>query len=172
MTGTKQDIVMFLMDQDSKTVWDLTEHKEKRRLNQNSYYWTLAGKVAEKTHVSVWEIHNRNLRDLGLLDRMENGEFKISLIPDTDAGEREALNDPIVHLLPTSKTLQANNGQIFRFYVRLRESKTFTVSEFSALTDLMVQEAQAQDIEVLTPNELEHIRELERNHERKHNSGE
>ena len=38
----------------------------------------------------------------------------------------------------------------------------------SALVDIAVQDAKAQGIETLTPTELAHIRELERNNEKKH----
>ena len=165
MTGKTDDVVMFLLKQDKSLLWDLKPHKEGRRTTQNSYYWQLVDKVAEATGISTFEIHNRNLRDLGLVERREDGGVKMSLEPDTDEGERDALNDPDVHLMPTHKTLTGNNGERFRFYIRLRGSSTFTVAEFSRLTDLIVQEAQAQGIETMTPNQLEHIRELERQHE-------
>lgn len=168
MTGTAEQIVIFLMgQQDKDKQWDLTEHEEKRSNNQNSYYWTLAHKIAAKTHISVFEIHNRNLRDLGLLDRREDGTAVIELVPDTDECERETLLDPDKHLLPTHKTMLGNDGRVFRFYLQLRGSKTFNVEEFSALTDLIIQEAQAQGIETLTPTELAHMRELERQAEQR-----
>ena len=165
MTGKTDDVVVFLLKQDKGIMWDLKEHKERRRLTQNAYYWVLVGKIAEKTGISSAEIHNRNLRDLGLVERM-NGAVVPVYIPDTDEAERDALEAETFHIKPTSQTKEGKDGKTYRCYVLLRGSSTFNVAEFSALVDLIVQEALAQGgIEVLPPDELAHIRELERQHE-------
>ena len=166
MTGTAEQIVVFLMAQDKEKKWDLTEHKERRRLTQNAYYYMLLGKIAQKTHISTAEIHNRTLRDLGLVERM-NGSVVPVYLPDTDEAERDALRSETFHIKPTSQVKEGKDG-LYRCYVLLRGSHTFSVAEFSALVDLAVQDAQAQGIETLTPDELEHIRELERQAEVKH----
>jgi len=161
MTGNAEQIVVFLMgQQDKEKQWDLSEHKEKRRLTQNAYYWTLVGKVAQKTRIPSAEIHNRNLRDLGLVERM-NGSVIPVYIPDTDEAEKNALLSETFHIKPTAQVKEGKDGN-YRCYVLLRGSHDMNVEEFSALTDLIVQEAQAQGIEVLTPNELAHMRELEK----------
>ena len=165
MTGKTDDVVVFLLKQDKGIMWDLKEHKERRRLTQNAYYWVLVGKIAEKTGISSAEIHNRNLRDLGLVERM-NGAVVPVYIPDTDEAERDALEAETFHIKPTSQTKEGKDGKTYRCYVLLRGSSTFNVAEFSTLVDLIVQEALAQGgIEVLPPDELAHIRELERQHE-------
>ena len=165
MTGKTDDVVVFLLKQDKGIMWDLKEHKERRRLTQNAYYWVLVGKVAEKTGISSAEIHNRNLRDLGLVERM-NGAVVPVYIPDTEDAERDALEAETFHIKPTSQTKEGKDGKTYRCYVLLRGSSTFNVAEFSALVDLIVQDALAQGgIEVLPPDELAHIRELERQHE-------
>lgn len=167
MTGKTDDVVVFLLKQDKGIVWDLKEHKERRRLTQNAYYWVLVGKIAEKTGISSAEIHNRNLRDLGLVERM-NGAVVPVYIPDTEDAERDALEAETFHIKPTSQTKEGKDGKTYRCYVLLRGSSTFNVAEFSALVDLIVQEALAQGgIEVLPPDELAHIRELERQHEQR-----
>lgn len=165
MRGKTDDVVVFLLKQDKGIMWDLKEHKERRRLTQNAYYWVLVGKIAEKTGISSAEIHNRNLRDLGLVERM-NGAVVPVYIPDTEDAERDALEAETFHIKPTSQTKEGKDGKTYRCYVLLRGSSTFNVAEFSALVDLIVQEALAQGgIEVLPPDELAHIRELERQHE-------
>ena len=172
ITGTREQVTLFLMKQPEDTkLWDLSEHKEKRSLSQNSYYWTLAGKVASKTvkfGANVNEIHNSNLRSLGLCEHI-NGELVCVYIPDTDEAEKAALNAESYHIKPTSQTRAGKDGQIFRCYVMLRGSHTFNTSEMSALVDLMVQQAKSIGVETLTPQELEHIRQLEAEAERKKN---
>lgn len=161
LTGKASDLVLFLMGQEKDKLWDLSEHKQKRSLSQNAYYWTLAGKVAQKTGVSSAEIHNRNLRDLGLVLRIDEKIVPVYL-PDTDESERTVLKADTYHLKPTSNVKEGKDGQLHRCYVMLRGSSTFNVQEMTALLDLMIQEAKALDIEVLSDTELAHIRELER----------
>ncbi len=171
ITKTTSEMIMFLANQDKDIKWDLTEHRERRSRSQNSYYWELAGKVAAKTTrfgANVNTIHNKNLRELGLVERI-NEELVCIYIPDTDEAEKAALNAESYHLKPTSQTRLGKDGQVFRCYVMLRGSHTFNTAEMSALVDLMVQEAKAVGVETMTPLELEHIRELEAQAERKRN---
>lgn len=160
---------MFLMDQPPDAEWDLQEHKNKRSRNQNSYYWELAGKVAEKTvkfGANINEIHNQNLRALGLREYIDEQPIPVYL-PDTDEAEKTALNAEKYHLKPTSQTKEGKDGKMFRCYVMLRGSHTFNTSEMSALVDLMVQEATSVGVQVLTPTELAKIRQLEEQAEQK-----
>lgn len=163
-TKTTKELMMFLMEQPLDTKWDIAEHKEKRSRNQNSYYWELAGKVATKTTkfgANINEIHNRNLRALGLREYV-NEQPVCVYIPDTEEAEKTALNAESYHIKPTSQTREGKGGQTFRCYVMLRGSHTFNTSEMSALVDLMVQEAESVGVETLTPQELEKIRQAEK----------
>ena len=147
----------------------MQEHKNKRSRNQNSYYWELAGKVAEKTvkfGANINEIHNQNLRALGLRECIDGQPIPVYL-PDTDEAEKTALNAEKYHLKPTSQTKEGKDGKIFRCYVMLRGSHTFNTSEMSALVDLMVQEAASVGVQTLTPTELAKIRQLEEQTEQK-----
>ena len=65
MTGNATQIVTFLLSADREKVWDLREHREKRSLTQNSYYWKLLSLTADKLKMSKPELHNRMLRKYG-----------------------------------------------------------------------------------------------------------
>ena len=169
ITKDTREMMMFLMTQPLDTKWDLQEHKEKRSRNQNSYYWELAGKVSVKTTkfgANINEIHNQNLRALGLRECIDGQPIPVYL-PDTDEAEKTALNAEKYHLKPTSQTKEGKDGKIFRCYVMLRGSHTFNTSEMSALVDLMVQEAASVGVQVMTPTELAKIRQLEEQAEQK-----
>lgn len=158
------DLIVFLANQPKDVMWDLTEHKEHRSLTQNSYYWQLAGKVAKATAkfgANINEIHNRNLRELGLREYVNDQPICV-YIPDTEKAEKTALNADTYHIKPTSQTKTGKNGDVFRCYVMLRGSHTFNTSEMSTLVDLMVQEAKSVGVDVMTPNELERLRQLEK----------
>ena len=161
ITGKANDLVLFLMGADREKVWDLQEHKEKRSLSQNSYYWALIGKLAQKTRISSSAIHNQNLRDLGLVMRINDALVPV-YIPDTDEAEKSVLEAETYHLKPTSKTQTGKDGKLYRCYVLLRGSSTFTVDEMASLLDLLIQEAKAQGIETLTLDELAKMREAEK----------
>lgn len=161
-TGKANDLVLFLMNQDKDKLWDLSEHTNKRSLSQNAYYWELVGKVAQKTRISSAEIHNRNLRDLGLVLRIDGAIVPVYL-PDNDESERIALQADTYHLKPTSEIKTGKCDKVFRCYVMLRGSSSFNTDEMSALLDLIIQEAEAVGIQTKTPDELARMREIERN---------
>lgn len=170
ITRKANELIMFLAGQPQDKLWDLTEHKEKKSLSQNNYYWKLAGEVVKKTTkygANINEIHNRNLRELGLREYINDQPICLYL-PDTEDAEKTALNAESYHIKPTSQTRQGKDGLIFRCYVMLRGSHTFNTEEMSALINLMIQEAVAVGVEVISPRELAQMREWERQHE-KHN---
>lgn len=172
ITKSTSEMIMFLATQPHELKWDLTEHKERRSRSQNSYYWELAGKVAQKTvrfGANVNEIHNRNLRELGLCEYI-NDQLVCVYIPDTEEAEKKTLNAESYHIKPTSQTREGKNGQMFRCYVMLRGSHTFNTAEMSALVDLMVQEAKGVGVETMTPAELANMRRLEEEAERRKNN--
>lgn len=165
MRAKTKELILFLMEQDDKE-WVIEEYKAKRSLSQNAYYWKLLELIAVKTHTPKAELHNINLRHLGLMERIDNQVVSI-LLPDTEETERKTLTADTYHLAPTRKTQTGANGKPCRWYVMLRGSSDMNVAEMSALVDLAVQDAKACGVETLTPDELEHIRELERQHEQK-----
>lgn len=160
-TGTKEEVIVFLVGQVGETVYDLTEHKEKRRLTQNAYYWTLLGKAAQKLRMSRSEVHNRMLMEHGQIWLDDDGSAVFVYKPDTAEARETMLRSNVLHWGETSKTRTAKNGQEYRRWVLLLPSHLMTVEEFSALTDGMVQEAKQLGIETLTPRELEEIRTYE-----------
>ena len=170
ITGKAIDIVTYLMgdNADKDALYDLTLHQEKRKrtLSQNAYYWKLLEQMAVKSHVSKAEIHNTNLRHLGLVLRIEDKPVYI-LLPDSEKAEKETLNAITYHLSPRKETKVGTDGKTYRWYVMLRGSSEMNVAEMSALVDLAVQDAKGLGIETLPPDELEHMRQLELQHERK-----
>lgn len=169
-TGNVLDVIAFLTREgfDREALWDVEPHKQKRSLNSNGYYWQLLEKIAVKTHIPKARLHNNNLRHLGLVQRVGDKPVYI-LLPDTEKAEEETLMASTYHLAPRSETKVGVDGKTYRWYVMLRGSSDFNVAEMQALVDFAVQDAKALGIETMTPNELEKMRELERQHEIKKN---
>ena len=169
MTGTAIQIVNFLMEEDKAALWDIELHKDKRSLSQNAYYWVLCEKVAVKTKVQPAVIHNIHLRELHLVERIDDKPITVYL-PDTDEAENKTLQSVTYHLAPTRSVKAGNDGITYRAYVMLRGSSDLNTEEMTALLDLMIQDAKQNDIEVMTPDQLAHLRELEKQRNgKKHN---
>ena len=154
MIGTALQVIAYLgkYASDTKKKFEVSEKKEKRSLSANAYYWVLCGKVAQKTRVSTARIHNENLRALSVPERMGDKIVTV-VLPDTDEAEEQVLESETYHLRPTSQVREGRNGIMYRTYIMLRGSHTFCVEDMSALIDLIVQEAEAQGIETITPEE-------------------
>ena len=172
ITGKALEIVTFLMSADKEILWDLIVHKDvkKRSLSSNSYYWNLLEDLAIKTHIPKMKLHNLYLRQVGQTEKL-GGKPMYTLLPDNDETEEETLLASTYHLAPRRETQVGTDGVTYRWYVMLKGSSDFSVEEMNMLVDLAVQDAKEQGIEVLTPDELAHIRELEKQHEERKNKG-
>lgn len=169
MIGTADEIIMRLLPiRDSSKRYDIKEHRDKRSLTQNAYYWVLLGKVADKLRLPKPEVHNRMLRDFGQI-LIVDGQAARVVLPDTDAAEQRAISMETVHLKLTSQVCQFGDGKMYRTYVIMRGSHDYSTEEMTHLLDGMIEEAKQQGIETLPPDELAHMRELE--HDKQENKG-
>lgn len=172
ISGNPLDICRYLMglDIDPNSVWDLKPHREKKTLSQNGLYWHTIEQIAVKTHEPKAKLHNINLRHLGLVQRVGDKPVFI-LLPDTEEAENDTLMADTYHLAPRSEIKIGTDGNTYRYYVMLRGSSDFNVAEMSALVDLCLQDAKALGIDIISYDELAHIRELEKANEVKKNKG-
>lgn len=172
ITGRAQDLVMFLMGDniDRNQVWDLKPHKvkKKRSISSNNYYWNLVEELAVKTKTPKMKIHNLYLRQVGQTEKFGDKPVYM-LLPDDDVTEEQVLLASAYHLAPRRETKVGTDGKTYRWYVLLKGSSDFTVEQMSMLVDLAVQDAKEQGIEIMTPDELAHMRELEKAHEQRTN---
>lgn len=164
ITGTAEKLVVFLMGQDRSKIWELAPHKARRSLSQNAYYWQLLGKTADAQRMSKPELHNRMLRDFGQVAWIDGQTVSVEL-PDTEKAEETALRSETYHLKPTDRVIE-KAGKTYRTYVLMRGSSDYNTWEMSVLLDGMIQEAQGQGIETLTPAELEAMRDYEKHHKK------
>ena len=160
MTGNAEQITLWLFRQGKpEKLYDIKEHKERRSLDSNSYYWVLVSKLSQKIRLSATRIHNTMLRDVAppyLID----GRVAMQPIPDTDEAENQVLESATYHLKPSSGTIEGKDGQLYRWYIVLRGSSTFNREEMSALIDRIIVECKEQDIETATPEQLAQMAEL------------
>ena len=52
MLGTAETLLKWLFNQDRTKLFEIKEHKEKRTLTQNAYYWVLVNELENKLKLS------------------------------------------------------------------------------------------------------------------------
>lgn len=138
----------------------LKQHREKRSLDANAYYWCLLTKLAKIHGWSNAEAHNRMLRDYGQYERVE-GQLIAVPLPDTDQTEREILNKMEYHLALSPK-IAIMKGQTKRIYLLLRGSSTYNTEEMARLISGLIDECRwsgIPDSEIMTPFEKQKLYE-------------
>ena len=137
--------------------YELTARKEgKRSLNANNYHWALCEKLAKVLNISKYEAHNNLMIHYGTDWRDSNGDRMYVLMKDDD----RYLKAQTIHYRPTDRTKDANNGDIYRWFVLLLPSHLMNTKEMSELIDGTVSECKEVGIETMTPDEIERMKAL------------
>lgn len=163
MTGTAAELAVFLLGvirTDPDKEWSLTEHRKKRSLSQNAYYWVLTGAIAKAMKLSTAEVHNRNLRQYSRPE-IFGGKIARALLPDTEETEEKALQMTTAHLKPTSQTVTLADGITYRTYDLMRGSSDLNTDEMAYLIDKTEEDARALGIDTATPEERRRMYELQ-----------
>lgn len=138
----------------------LKQHREKRSLDANAYYWCLLTKLAKIHGWSNAEAHNRMLRDYGQYERVE-GQLIAVPLPDTDQTEREVLSKMEYHLALSPK-VTVMKGETKRVYLLLRGSSTYNTEKMARLISGLIEECRYSgipDSEIMTPFEKQKLYE-------------
>lgn len=160
MTGTAEQLIMWLIRQDKSVLFDISEHKDKRSLDSNAYFHVLCDKLRQKLGVSMSCCKNALVSDYGQIEYLSEGE---PLIYKTNA--------PIERMMelesPHTKCIKVDEekGRTVYFYRVYRPTREYNSEEMSILIAGTVEECKAQGIETATPAELAHMAEMWR---RKH----
>ena len=162
MIGTPREIIMWLLSiKDSDKLFRIDEHRKKRTLTQNAYYWQLLGQVADVLRMSKTEVHNLMLAEYGQVDT------DLRYVIMRDDIDWKGLDH--LHLKPTSSVRVMDNGILYRVYLVIRGSSTYNTREMSVLVDGIIQEAKQQGIETMTPADLAELRRIEQEREDRKN---
>lgn len=146
MIGNAKAIIEYLFNQDKDKLYEIKEHKAKRTLTQNAYYWVLVNELANCLRKSKEEVHFDLLKDysqVALVTLKSNVDIK-GYIRYYEF-ERETII----------------NGVKFNIYKVYKGSSEMDKKEFSILLEGLIQEAQQQGIPTLTPNEIAKLRYVE-----------
>lgn len=131
----------------------ITEYSEIRGLTANAYFHVLVDKIAKVLEISEVMAKNMMIARYGQLS--EDAVRQIILEESIDWRKVESL-----HLRPTTRTKELDNNKLYRVYLVVRGSHTYTSKEMSQLIDGTVQEAKELGIETMPPDEIERMVQL------------
>lgn len=150
VAASPSDIERLFKDKDLDIT--LSQHREKRSMSQNAYYWVLITPVAAKLKVSTAYLHNELLRRhprpylIGFYPQYV-------LIPNTEEAWNLVMETTDYHLWPTNEFVGDD-----RKYMMLRGSSSYNTEEMTVLLDDLIEVAKEQGVETATPEELARMR--------------
>ena len=124
---------------------EIKEHREKRSLDANAYFWVLADRLAEKTRIPKTDIYRSYIREIG-------GNHEVVCVADSaveklrSGWEQNGLGwqtDTMPSKLPGCARVVLYYG-----------SSTYDTAQMSRLIDLIVQDCREQGIETLPQEKL------------------
>lgn len=146
MIGTVFECIAWLSDQDPSGRYETKEHKRRRSLTQNAYYWAMLNKLARKLRISDSEAHLNMLRDYGVCEVM-------SVRVGIPIGDYFKYYDEM-----GVDYLEGEERRILKIY---KGSSRMDSTEFSRLIDGLRSECIEQGIDVATPDEIAAMRFVE-----------
>lgn len=125
---------------------DLKEHRNRRSLDANSYFWVLCGKLASKMNLPKEEVYRHFVKDIG--DNYEILPIRNDAVDKWIANWQQKGIGWVCDILGESKLDGYTN--VITYY----GSSTYDSLQMSKLINLIQEECKHQGIEVLTPAEL------------------
>lgn len=148
MIGNSQQIIQWLFQQkDLEKKFEIKEHRQKRSLNANAYCWALIGEIADVLRKSKEDVYLAMLRDYGQSEII-SVRSDINIIGYFKYYEKFGTGTV--------------NGKEFTHYKVYKGSSEFDTREMSIFIDGVIQEAQALDIQTLTPTQIAELKSLEK----------
>lgn len=139
-------VVMGWIRKKKDRPYDLTiaEHREKRSLDANAYYWLLCGKIAKVENVPPVEIYRQHIRDIA--------NYEVICVQDkaVEAFDRYWTSGHLGRFTETRQSKIPECTTVLAYY----GSSDFDRAEMARLIDNCVQDCKALDIETMTPEQL------------------
>jgi hypothetical protein len=145
MIGTVKYLIPKMLNLPEDKEYELKEHKKKRTLDQNSYYWKLLNELSSKLKIPSTELHFELIK--------KSCPFEEYLVP------YEASLRGIEYYIEKGKI--ERNGKLFKTIRVYVGSSLLDTTEFGILLDNLIEECVDQNIEVLTPEEISKLKSLE-----------
>jgi hypothetical protein len=143
MIGHPKQLIPYLVTLDDEKVYEVKEHKNKRSLDANAYYWVLVNKIASALNQSKDFVHRSMLK--------QYGETYSLLLP------AEYNITGLIKYYEEESTIKKGD-KLFKSYKAYLPSSEMDSKQMSVLIDGIVSEAKSMDIETMTPNQIEELK--------------
>ena len=143
MIGNAETIVKWLFTQDRDKQFEIKEHKEHRRLNQNAYAWKLINEIANTVDKSKDDVYMEMLKSYG---QSEIVSILSCISPTGYFKYYEPIGTGVI------------NEKEFTHYKIYKGSSEYNIKEMRTFINGIVQEAENLNIPTLTPSEIERLK--------------
>ena len=145
MTGNRNEIITWLLNQNEEQQYEIKEYREKRSLNANAYVWHLIGEIANVLRKSKEEIYLQMLVDYGQREM-------ISILSTIN------IKGYFKYWKEAGKSVL--NGKEFTHYYIFKGTSEYNTKEMSIFIDGVVQEAEQLNIPTKTPEQIEQLKRM------------
>ena len=145
MIGSPKQIINWLLEQDQTKDYECKRYFKKRSLDANAYCWVLCTKIADVTGNTKEGVYKKMLEDYA----------PQILVPVTHNRNIEGY-----FRYATFDCTTTINGVEADYYRVIKGSSDFDSAEMARFIDCIIQEAQALDIETMTPAEIMRLKEM------------
>lgn len=127
----------------------LKEHRERRSLDANAYYWRLCGELAKAMGAAPEDIYLRHIKDIGNYETLCIQEKAL------DSFRRSWGSGHLGRFVETRESKLPGCVTVLAYY----GSSDFDKREMSTLIDNCIQDCEAVGIETLPPDKLSMLKE-------------
>lgn len=143
MVGNPKQLIVYLATCDDEKTYEVKEHREKRSLDANAFYWKMITEIAGVLGESKEKLHLKMLK--------EYGEVYSVLLP------KEHDITGLIKYYEIESCIE-KNGRKFISYKAYLPSSEMNTKQMARLIDGVVSEAKELGIETLTPSQIEEIK--------------
>lgn len=140
----------FVLDKQARLYdCEIKQHRERRSLDANAYYWKLCGELAAAAGDTPENIYRRHIRDIG--------NYEVSCMQDraVDSFGRLWSSGHLGRFIETRKSKLKGCTTVLAYY----GSSDFDTRQMSRLIDNLVEDCRALGIETLPPDKLAAMKE-------------
>ena len=145
MVGLPKRLIQWLLEQDQTKEFEVTRYHKKRSLDANAYCWVLCSKIADVVMATKDEIYVQMIHEYA----------PSMLIPVTSETEVKGYFK-YYEFFQTSTI----NGVPADYYKVFKGSSDMNAYEMGKFIDHIIEDAQALDIETMTPSEIDRLKEM------------
>ena len=123
--------------------------RKKRSLDANAYMWVLCDKIAQKINSTKSEVYRKFVHEVGVFDYVAVVDEAVDKFVENWSSKGDGwIAEPEESSLDGCKKVCVYYG-----------SSTYDTKEMARLIDEVVTQCKAMDIETMTPNELEELKQ-------------